>query len=501
MINALQGNGEWIIRMPNNNAISEGNGGVVGPLSFAFSEADCKIQKDNGSNNSIELCVNGMTGSGSANFLSSSLGWIAWSGYTSDAGVVFDVKHPDNAPKAAGLEAACNCDYDITRKQVLVSVATSVVNFVTGLFNHIVNGAPMPTYQWQDIVHNNTEIRIENRAAYFELNWSDLLRKILHGGTNANSGNFNYSAFLNSAPCDGPRYYTSDGINNPSYRWTTVDNIDHAGGASTTNAEFNGIDYMLYHNLWYIDNAYSSSVDLRYRLLNENYPLSALSAKLGSNTNPLYVPAYEYITADNSINASNPTVQSDPNNGNVVYRAGKQIHLKPGFSVNPGAYFHGYIQKFGCMAGNDVNRMASSGDSTHTSNDYSDQSAYVGPTSYVQYPPEKNAQDIVQTASSQPPVRIGSKQKQVEALLSKSNFMIYPNPNNGLFNMEFDLSDNETSIVSITNMLNDVVYNTTLSSAGHNKLDIDLSRFDKGVYVVKFSSTKGANIINRIVVQ
>ncbi len=497
IISALQGGGDWKILMPGGNHVSSGNGGHVFPYSWAFSEASCKIQKSNGTNNSVELCVNGMTGSGIANFLSASAGFAVWKANVT-AGAILDLVHKDNAPKTVGLEAACNCNYVVNFTQLISGWVNSVISYIIGWIHYFTSGSPQPVFSWQEILGNNTDVLMLDRIipGWTDLQWASLLRKIIHGGSN--NAVFNYKNFLDTAPCDGPRYYSTDS-NNPNFRWLTVDNIDHADDRST-NAEFNGIDYMLYHNLWYIDQGYGSTppVDLRYRYINVNFPVASIN--VGSNINPAYIPAYEYVTANNTINAFNSTNQSDPNNGNATYRAGKIIHFEPGFNVSAGAFFHGYIQKFGCVSGNDISRLAGGSDSIQKSNNYSDSSIYVQPTSFVHYPTEEVSSEPLVRNQPKSNVKKIYKNENTSSVFSHK-LIIYPNPNNGVFSLEFNLIDNENATISITDVLNNVILKQERSGDGINKVEVDIKDFSKGVYLVKFSSNKGNNSIDKIIIQ
>jgi hypothetical protein len=505
IISALQGGGDWRILLPGGNHVDEieandDRGGNVWPLSFAFSEANCKIQNGNTTNQSNQICVNGFTGNNAANFLQTSLGWQAWKLETAtNAAAAIVAVNPDNLPKFAGLEAACNCIYSCSLTQVLIGYIQNVVSYLIGWIQHFVYGTPIPQYTFTNILNNETINKIQYFTQY-DLEWASLLRNELHGGGNLDDNVFSYSIFLHEAPCDGPRYYPNDQKNPFNSRWRTVDNIDHPDGSDSNPAEFNGLDYMLYHNLYYLHNGYGnnlSPVDLRYREVTTTFP-NVSNVGIGSNASPLYLPSFEFINARNIINAVSSTNSSDPNNGNVTYRAGKLVHLEPGFNANAGSYFHGYIQKFGCVTGNDVGRLASN--DSIKNNNYSSIEWYTEPTAYINYPPnvEEYEETTVQNAN-QSSAKKNSFGNNVNNDINKIN--LYPNPNNGLFNIEFILSDNESASVNIIDVLNTEVYSQKMNTSGKNKLEVDIKNFGKGVYIVKFNSNKGINTINKVIVQ
>lgn len=75
--------------------------------------------------------------------------------------------------------------------------------------------------------------------------------------------------------------------------------------------------------------------------------------------------------------------------------------------------------------------------------------------------------------------------------------IIYPNPSNGIFNIDFK---NEVSNIKVINMLGAVVYNekVDLVNAGTSK-SIDLSNFANGMYLVNVSNSSGASTNYKVV--
>ena len=61
------------------------------------------------------------------------------------------------------------------------------------------------------------------------------------------------------------------------------------------------------------------------------------------------------------------------------------------------------------------------------------------------------------------------------------DFNIFPNPSNGVFTVNTEVNTN--SIISVSNVLGQEVYFS--NSQGMNSQEIDLSKFDKGIYMVK----------------
>ena len=71
----------------------------------------------------------------------------------------------------------------------------------------------------------------------------------------------------------------------------------------------------------------------------------------------------------------------------------------------------------------------------------------------------------------------------VNTLANKNIFEVYPNPNNGMFNLNMvNTTDNN---VQIRNILGDIVYTNIINS---NSTSIDLSSLDKGVYFIRVNN-------------
>lgn len=78
-----------------------------------------------------------------------------------------------------------------------------------------------------------------------------------------------------------------------------------------------------------------------------------------------------------------------------------------------------------------------------------------------------------------------------ENVSPNTKVVIYPNPSHGQFNMEFK---NEIKNIKISNMLGQMVYeeNVEQSAAGTSK-NMDLSRFENGIYIINVSNNEGTS--------
>ncbi len=73
--------------------------------------------------------------------------------------------------------------------------------------------------------------------------------------------------------------------------------------------------------------------------------------------------------------------------------------------------------------------------------------------------------------------------------LNSNKMFVYPNPTNGMLNIEFNNSDNRFTSLSIVNILGDEIYDEELDNTiiKYSK-KFDLSKYSHGIYFVKFSS-------------
>ena len=79
--------------------------------------------------------------------------------------------------------------------------------------------------------------------------------------------------------------------------------------------------------------------------------------------------------------------------------------------------------------------------------------------------------------------------------------VIYPNPNNGVFDVRFDLPDTRDLTVQVINLSGQVIYAKELGSVNFHKETISVDGFAKGIYLVKVASVEGGQIIKKVVVQ
>ncbi len=78
-------------------------------------------------------------------------------------------------------------------------------------------------------------------------------------------------------------------------------------------------------------------------------------------------------------------------------------------------------------------------------------------------------------------------------------FNVYPNPNNGTFNILFNTAVKAEYVLELKNELGQVVYHETLTDfSGQYSKQMNLSRYGKGIYLISLSST-GSRIDKKVV--
>ena len=79
-------------------------------------------------------------------------------------------------------------------------------------------------------------------------------------------------------------------------------------------------------------------------------------------------------------------------------------------------------------------------------------------------------------------------------------FNIYPNPNNGVFTVELNNIKADDYKISVTNVLGQEVYTSTKEISMLISEKIDLSDFEKGVYILEISNSN-STISEKIIIE
>jgi hypothetical protein len=220
--------------------------------------------------------------------------------------------------------------------------------------------------------------------------------------------------------------------------------------------------------------------------------------------------------------AASPAAPNNVIGSKVEYRAGKEISLlpeaggQPGFEVKYGSDFTARIKRYVCADGDYGNGMKQNpNDPGYMSNDYeNDDMNTMVPTHYVEhqksdsdlYPVndvEENNYTGVQSGLFSPQQAETDEQQEnsLAGAYSQYRFLVMPNPSDGLFKVYANkIADDEIFTISIFDMKGQEIY--TLQSAGENlKLNVDLTAFSKGIYLLKITSNYGFSSHKKIQVQ
>jgi hypothetical protein len=250
------------------------------------------------------------------------------------------------------------------------------------------------------------------------------------------------------------------------------------------------------------------SVQNQFNLI-ANVPVNQLSEYLDPNSNTR-VQSYRYkISAIDS--CGNESELSDFH---------KTIHLliSQGTGNNWNLEWYNYqglpIPSYSIWRSSDsinyslINTMAASIDPQ--SNTYTDITAPAGDVYYIvsfEAPTECNSDlnRVGQTNSlfrTQKRVKsnVGSNRMANPTALSsntESSFEIYPNPNNGQFTIEFK-NEIVNANIKITNQLGQVIQNIKTDEIKENRINVNFTNFDTGVYFIHFVSDN-TSITKRII--
>jgi hypothetical protein len=86
--------------------------------------------------------------------------------------------------------------------------------------------------------------------------------------------------------------------------------------------------------------------------------------------------------------------------------------------------------------------------------------------------------------------------------LNESDFKLYPNPSNGLFNIEFiNISDASEYIIQVYNVLGAMVYNKVINVNQNSKEQIDITDKAKGMYILSIKSMDNKISNRRIIIK
>lgn len=504
ILNYLKNN-RWQIKKPDGSSINQDNGSNVLFYAYPFAQIAGKINNPGTSVNhwtglpspvpTVDLSYHDQHTIG--------LGFIEYQTTAKAPGTTFDI-----ITQMAQLSSACQCLFDKIGGNIVQTITVvlekvwkwlgSVFGWVTNIQVTILNNIIPTGWINSTILHeiaNATTLSPnaskDDRRIKYQQDYA-LITSLLYQGmktanmsqplnTIYNNALTRTSDILNSAPCDGPRNF-SDRVNaSPSYdvyEWSSSSLIEHTNAlgydlADLQTGEYNGLDYMLYHNLYYLykqslENVDAKSVDLRDRIVNYTLPLPTGQ---GSQSSPLTIGAMEYIDTYGTIN----------NNAAIQFRMGKQFSVIQGreYAINNGAEVSIETYNYDCGSNNYLPANAMRQATTSSDEVY-------GPVATLEklhdtpYVPEKKAVDNTNYSI---PV---SKAYQNKTIINLNESMrVYPVPSQGAFSVKIDTDkDNDRYSLSIYDMAGKLlnVYENLPTINQEIHINENLSN---GIYLIK----------------
>ncbi len=540
-------NNAWKLRYLDRLGFSHGNlansvGGDAWPYSFALSRMTCHT---------------------TSSFPWSSYFVTGCSNYTDPVAQTFGyVEYSTQASSpAVTMDAAVFKTWDAAGANALAQIGTQPI--------------PVPAFLF-----------MQNNTGTWSIEWSELLRKVLHQDGVLLRQLSIYGDPINVAPCQGPYNYGS--CNHGGWEWSSQDRLEHpnsrggkCGNPNGFLANFPGVDYMLLHNLYYeyqnqvldgnngnatnnvasnvstwiynaattvgsvVSSAGCSIVNGLSGFFGGSStlcdPTIQPSGNGGSGSNNVSLPGYRgaynymdnrdeniwprfivtglpiqgtastpgkvavfqnltsiaHIYASSSPAAPNNTIPAD-----VTYRAGKEIDLQPGFTVDAGSTFHAYIQRYLCN-GNNSNPLYmrhSAADSSGTVSDsllrlellaldYENDYINPVPIHYIVSP--------TSDSDNNPTVPdTYMEDEDLTGYAKLNDFDITPNPSSGLLKIKTrKMQDDEVLSAHVYDMKGQLIISYDNITT---EKEINLQGYSAGIYMIQVISNTGRSMTKKI---
>lgn len=405
--------------------------------------------------------------------------------------------------------ATCNCAYGMVPNTV-VSYWTTYLKKVPVLnwIGYVVG------WIWQHVwtvtntliagFYYNTSQSSINGQSYVTncpADHAPLARKVLWGGAYTPNPEHSFNYLLDVMPCDNEFNFGNGTWG--SFQWSSTDRIVHpeqVGSSSLTRGEYPALDYLLYHNLWYIHQLQKGNPvyikDLSDVRINQCCGTFNQANNNNFNGN---VNAYETISCE--------TTNLTYTTGNSYWRAGKYIHLKPGTEFTGINNVRLYIDHFTCATNTGQYRAANNEDNVGGFYDI-DTSGAAQAFQNFQYPTDvvtetekltskvkedKHFQNLVSENATN-----ASREKNPNII---RDILVKPSVTYETTKVFFQLSEGEKAFVNLTDLSGNIVFQKTAFGNESIGFEIDLTSITKGMYLLKFTTTKGFSATKKIIKQ
>jgi hypothetical protein len=518
----------WRLNNPVNCIqISNLEGGDARAFAYPLAESECQITSNGLSlPNLANLAAFPVAcpGSGYHNAYSiSPVSFAIWNQIATTP--LYNPSHPENGIDTrvfiANLASICNCIHGSVADQLVQQTITNLqlvpkldwLGAIIGWIWKVVSSSVNVLIPGFYTNISATAITTNSYKPQSPLDHGPISHALLHEYPfYAPNPQYSFEYLLDVAPCDGIYNF---GISNQShYEWSADNRIEHPNrrGQNTTqlnppnwispSGEYHGIDYMLYHNLYYLHKYNNGS------LANTMVNLSDIYINQPVNLTCNNVNAYETITSENTnISCYSPS----------YWRAGKTIYFGSGTSITgngsstTGPNFHAYIQKFDCATDVGAYRMGNQ-DSTGAENSSLSNDSYANGAIYhtVNYPPDESNMinaNLFNDSDNNLITELPTEENNLENEIKK----LYPDFSKELFvkptitkdevSAYFTLDENEFGFITVMDMFGKTVFtkeNLTMRESG---ITIDLNSYAAGTYLLKYTSTKGIDKTQKIIKQ
>jgi hypothetical protein len=313
-----------------------------------------------------------------------------------------------------------------------------------------------------------------------------LLQQIIYGTTNLIQQS-TYITLFNQAPCEGP--YNNKNLNYPSDEWSSQQRFVHpmARVSKTCDlgngfwGEANGLDYMLFHNLWYIANPANYDPE-DFRISAPYYKTYPTSGGGGSVQAPFMGVSLDMITIGwLTVNA----------NANVTYHSEK-IYIEPNTTITPsgaGSYFLAYATRFKCDDATGDYSLTTNSTPVVATEAMSDK---IG----IENKPVYNPNDDGYKVYLQKYIVNTPNPTRMEEGKTTDEVLLIPNPTTGNFQIEIPSSVSVQKII-MNNVLGNKVWET--GTPGARKVNVDVSDLPAGMYSISIIAVDGKTIVKKLV--
>ncbi len=513
-------------------------GGYAEPFSYPLAEIGCIATGQGVSTAACTGCPAPTACGTYHDWYTESLGFLSWQALSNTAAT-----KNDNASMIAQLDASCNCIYSTVASHFInqtTQVLTKIWSWLGWLWGWVTSIiTTIVSYFFPILNTNDTNDGMEANVEYWDYQYAPFARRLIHGGNallvrpenvffHGKPGYQYMNDLIDLAPCEGPwnagwpaysqdEWSSSSRIDHPEQR---TDGVYNGIANNIVTGEYNGIDYMLYHNIWRLyHNRYMSGnfkmIDLSDRIIKDNFPLSS---GLGSMATPIEIDAFETVEMLGNVGNSAPA--------NVTVRAGKWIHYPAGWHANSnnGTIYHAVPSTpFGCTPNSYVNNnfhsrtQDSSIANTKSPNGYNYASTNMGivKTHHVEYSPE------VVNYSPNTPVEVDNtvpiknqlnqatpnyQQAMVNAVvksaMEENDLLILPNPSNGIFKIKLPAAyKSNTMNIWIYDISGNLIANKENLKKWPEAEDINISEYGAGTYMLRILTENGKSYTRRVIVK